>query len=117
MNQSIILHNPRCSKSRNTLKLLQDKGVSVEVVEYLKSPPTQDELKKICKKLNIKPIELIRTKEKLFAELGLSKDDQRTDSQWIKIMHKNPSLIERPIVMYKGQVVIGRPPENVLKII
>ncbi len=113
----MILHNPRCSKSRQTLALLEEKGAEIEIIEYLNSPPTQETLQFICSKLQVKPIEIIRTKEKCFKELNLSAQDERSDEEWFNIMIQNPILIERPIVIYNQKVVIGRPPENVLKII
>jgi len=112
-----ILHNPKCSKSRQTLQLLQEKGVDIQVVEYLKEPPSVDDLNYICSGLGVSPTEIIRSKEDLFKELGLSLKDERTDSEWFKLLAKNPKLIERPIVCYKGKVAMGRPPENVLSIL
>ena len=117
MMKNVIYHNPRCSKSCDTLTLLNNNDIQVEVIEYLKNPPTKTQLQFICTKLNIKPLELLRKKEKLFKELNLSTEDARTDSQWIEILHKHPTLIERPIVVYENSVIIGRQPENVLKII
>jgi arsenate reductase len=111
-----IYHNPRCSKSRATLELLGARGVKPEVIEYLKSPPSAAELKAILKKLGMKPRDLIRKGEPLYAELGL-KERELSDDQLIALMVKNPILIERPIVVSGGKAAIGRPPEKVLEIL
>jgi arsenate reductase (glutaredoxin) len=110
-----ILHNPRCRKSRNTLKILEEKGESIEIVEYLKNPPTRDELEEIIGMLNISPIELIRKGEGIFKENY--KGRQLSDEEWIQAMIDNPILIERPIVLKNGKAAIGRPPEQVLVIL
>ncbi len=107
-----IYHNPRCGKSRQTLTIIQDSGKPVEIIEYLKNPPTEDELRKIIALLNIRPKELIRQKEEIFVRYY--KDKTYTDEEWIKIMVENPILIERPIVVDGKKAVIGRPPEKVL---
>ena len=112
-----IFHNQKCSKSRATLELLQSKGLEPTIIEYLKNPPTVDELGKIIIKLNIHPKQLIRFKEDKAKELGISTGDQLTNDQWITILAKNPNLIERPIVLTAKGAVIGRPPENVLKVL
>lgn len=117
MPQNIIYHNPRCSKSRQTLRILQDRRVEVEVIEYLGTPPSKAELEIICTKLGIEPTGLIRSKEKLFLELGLSLDDKRSREEWLEILVQNPKLIERPIVIYNGKAIIGRPPERVHEIL
>jgi arsenate reductase len=117
MNKNILFHNPNCSKSRGALDIISQKELDVEVIEYLKDPPSEQELEQICNKLKIKPLQLIRTADQLFSELGLAADDQRPDSEWFAIMHNNPSLIERPILVYNGQAAIGRPPEKILEII
>ena len=112
-----IYHNQKCSKSRAALELLQSKGLEPTIIEYLKNPPTVDELEEIIIKLNIHPKQLIRFKEDKAKELGISTGDQLTNEQWITIMAKNPNLIERPIVLTATGAVIGRPPENVLKVL
>ncbi|VAX37996.1 Uncharacterized protein YfgD, not an arsenate reductase [hydrothermal vent metagenome] len=117
MNKNIIFHNPRCSKSRQTLELLKEKGIEIEIVEYLENPPSKEDLKFICEKLGVDPIKLIRIKENIFKELNLTVEDERSDDNWMEIMLKNPALIERPIVVYNKKVALGRPPENVLAII
>lgn len=114
---SVLYHNPRCSKSRQTLALLQENGHQPEVIEYLKNPPNTKELTEILNLLGISPLALIRTKEELFKELGLSKSDKRTDEEWVQFMVNNPKLIERPIFVHEGKAAVGRPPENVLEIL
>ncbi|MCW8962669.1 MAG: arsenate reductase (glutaredoxin) [Gammaproteobacteria bacterium] len=117
MSKVTIYHNPRCSKSRQTKGLLDEKGVDYEVVEYLKDTPGTGELAAILLKLGKSPLEVMRTKEPLFKELGLSKSDDRSDAEWLKIMVENPKLIERPIVVNGDKAAMGRPPEDVLEII
>jgi arsenate reductase len=107
-----IYHNPRCSKSRQTLKLIRDAGVEPEIVEYLKTPPSADELGQLLEKLSLEPIELMRRKEVVFGELGLA-DRRLTRDEALVILASNPALIERPIVVKGRKAVIGRPPENV----
>ena len=110
-----IYHNPRCSKSRQTLALLQDKGIEPEIVEYLKTPPGADEIAVILKKLGIEARALMRTKEAVYKELGLA---QVTDEQaLIEAMAANPVLIERPVVIKGSKAALGRPPEQVLEIL
>ncbi|HIK58137.1 MAG TPA: arsenate reductase (glutaredoxin) [Nitrospinaceae bacterium] len=116
MNVSIF-HNPKCSKSRATLKLLNEKGIAPEVILYLEMPPTEAALSEILDKLGLEAKKLIRFKERIVPELGISPDDRRTDSEWIWLMVENPILIERPIVITPEKAAIGRPPENILKII
>ncbi len=107
-----IYHNPRCRKSREALTLLNEQGAKIEIKEYLKEPPTFDELKSVIKKLNITPLELIRKGESIFKENYKGKD--LGDDEWIQVMVENPILIERPIAISGNNAVIGRPPENVL---
>ena len=109
-----IYHNPKCSKCRATLEILNSKGVEPKIIEYLKNPPTKDELKEIINKLKIRPSELVRFKEDKAIELGISVEDNLTHDQWLNFMTENPVLIERPIVISEKSAVIGRPPENVL---
>ena len=111
-----IYHNPRCSKSRETLALLEKKGVAPRVVEYLKEPPTAKELDAILTRLKIEPRDLMRRKEAPFAELKLD-NPKLTRAQLIKAMVENPVLIERPIVLSGAKAAIGRPPESVLDIL
>ncbi|MDD1612681.1 MAG: arsenate reductase (glutaredoxin) [Methylococcaceae bacterium] len=111
-----IYHNPRCSKSRETLQLLRDKGIEPEIVEYLKTPPSADELEEILQKLGIEPRDLMRKKEKPYDEHDLF--DKSLDRQaLIRAMVEHPILIERPIVIIGEKAAIGRPPENVLAIL
>ena len=112
----VILHNPRCTKSRQTLQLLQDRGIEPEVIEYLKQPPSKTRLKQILKMLDMKPRELMRRKEKEYKALGFD-DDALTQEQLIDAMIETPKLIERPIVINGSRAAIGRPPENVLEIL
>ena len=114
---NVIYHNPRCSKSRQTLALLHEQGVDLKIIEYLKTPPSVDQLALFCERLGVHPLALCRTKEPIFQELGLSKDDNRSEAEWLKIMTEHPILIERPIVVYKNRIALGRPPENVLTIL
>lgn len=111
-----IYHNPRCSKSRQTLALLQERGVAPRVVEYLKSPPDAATLDDLLDKLGLEPRELMRRKEAVYRELGL--DDPKLDrTALIRAMAENPILIERPIVVAGGKARLGRPPEAVLEIL
>jgi arsenate reductase len=111
-----IYHNPRCSKSRQTLALLEERGISPRVVDYLKTPPSAAELKAILKKLGLRPRDLMRKGEPRYAELGLKERDLDDDAL-IALMVANPILIERPIVVSGGKAAIGRPPESVLEIL
>ena len=108
-----IWHNPRCSKSRQTLALIEQSGKPVEIVEYLKTAPSLSELQAACQGLDVPATAIIRHKEALFSELGLSLKDQRSDEAWLQILADNPKLIEHPIVRIGGRYAIGRPPENV----
>ena len=111
-----IYHNQRCSKSRQTLALLEERGISPRVVDYLKTPPSAAELKAILKKLGLRPRDLMRKGEPVYAELGL-KDRDLDDDALVALMVANPILIERPIVVSGGKAAIGRPPESVLEIL
>jgi len=111
-----IYHNPRCQKSRQTLKLLQKNGVEPEVILYLQTPINSKVLGEVVKNLGIEPIDLVRKKETHFKENFKNANPNETD--WIKVMCENPKLMERPIVVRSdGAAVVGRPPENVLRII
>ncbi len=112
----MIYHNPRCSKSRQTLQLLQEQGVEPEVVEYLKTPPSKTRIKQLLKMLGLEPRQLMRTKEAEYKEQGLN-DDSLTKEQLIDAMVETPKLIERPIVVNGDKAAIGRPPEAVLDIL
>ncbi len=111
-----IYHNPRCSKSRQTLALIEDKGVAPKIVDYLKAPPSVAELKRILEKLGLTARDIVRTGEARYAELGL-KDKDIKDDELLALMVENPILIERPIVVSGERAAIGRPPEAVLKIL
>jgi len=109
-----IYHNPRCSKSRQTLALLEEKGLQPEVRLYLQTPPSIEEIETLLTQLALTPIELMRTKESVYKELGLNKDS--SDEERIQAMHNNPILIERPIVIHNDKAKLGRPPEQVLEL-
>jgi len=111
-----IYHNPRCSKSRETLSLLEEKGVQAEVTEYLKTPPDVKTLTEILDALNMEPRQLMRKHEAEYKDNNLD-NPELTKEQLIQAMVDNPKIIERPIVVNNGKVVIGRPPVNVLDII
>jgi arsenate reductase len=111
-----IYHNPRCSKSRQTLALLESRNVAPTVVEYLNDPPAAAELRRILGLLKMEPRDLMRRQEEPYKKLKLD-DPKLTDSALIKAMVENPVLIERPIVVADGKAAIGRPPEAVLKIL
>ena len=116
MNDEIIIwHNPRCSKSRAALKLLEERGITPKVRRYLDEPPSEAEIHDVLVRLGKQPIEIMRTKEKLFRELGLSKESD--DETLIRAMATHPRLIERPIVIRGDRAVLGRPPEKVLEIL
>jgi len=117
MNRPLIYHNPNCSKSRQALALIEERGLVPEVVLYLQNPPGADELDRICTGLAVSPLHLIRVKEDRFAELELSRTDNRTRTEWIRLMVENPVLIERPIVRIGDRYVLARPPERVLELI
>ena len=111
-----IYHNPRCSKSRQTLQLLQDRGIEPEIVEYLKTPPSADEMDAMLAKLRIEPRALMRTKEAAWREAGMA-DEKLSRRQLIELMVANPIVIERPIVVNGTRAALGRPPESVLSIL
>ena len=111
-----IYHNPKCSKSRQTLKLLQEQGINPVTIEYLKNPPTVEKLKEILSLLGVSPRDLMRKKEDKFKELDLA-NSKLTDEDLIHFMVKHPILIERPIVLANGTAALGRPPEQVLNIL
>ncbi|MFO0997038.1 MAG: arsenate reductase (glutaredoxin) [Alphaproteobacteria bacterium] len=112
----VIYHNPRCSKSRETLALLTAKGIKPKIIEYLASPPTSSELKGLLKKLGMSPRDLMRKKEAVYAKLGLGKPGL-SDDALVKAMVENPVLIERPIVVNGAKAALGRPPEAVKAIL
>ena len=105
-----IYHNPRCSKSRQSLALIHDAGYDVEIIEYLNNPPSLEELTGIIHKLDIPAEQLVRKKESLFKALDLD-TQSLSEEQWVKLLCDNPKLIERSIVVKGDRAVIGRPPE------
>ncbi|MCM8854990.1 MAG: arsenate reductase (glutaredoxin) [Candidatus Thiodiazotropha sp.] len=111
-----IYHNTRCSKSRQTLQLLQENGIKPDVVEYLKTPPDKETLKHILDLLGLEPRELMRKKENEYKEQQLD-NPQLSRDQLIEAMIAHPKLIERPIVIKDGKAVLGRPPEKILDIL
>ncbi|MCK5648871.1 MAG: arsenate reductase (glutaredoxin) [Gammaproteobacteria bacterium] len=112
-----IYHNPRCSKSRQTLQLLEEQGVKPEIIEYLKTPPSESELKAILKALDMSPRDLMRKGEAEYKENNLA-DESLSDAQLIAAMLEHPKLIQRPIVVTSNnKYALGRPPESVLDII
>ena len=112
-----IYHNPRCSKSRETLNLLKSNGIEPEVVLYLETPPDAQTIRHLLKMLNMGSArDLMRQKEELYKSLNLN-DTALTEDRLIQAMVDNPKLIERPIVVVNGKARIGRPPEDVLKIL
>lgn len=122
MNKIIVWHNPRCRKSREGLKKVEEiagkKNLEVEIRKYLDNPPDVSKLKEVLKKLNMNPIELIRTKEAIWKEIFKNdyKQGKLDDNQLILAMHDNPKLIERPIVIFGDQAVLARPAEKVLEL-
>ncbi len=106
-----IYHNPRCSKSRQTLQLIKDAGIEPEIIDYLNDVPTAEELKELISLLDIRPYDLLRRGEADFK--ATFKDKNLSDDEWIAAMVKYPKLIERPIVVKQKKAVLGRPPENV----
>lgn len=111
-----IYHNPRCSKSRETLKLLQAHKIEPNIIEYLKTPPDEKELKSLLHKLGLAPRDLLRKKEKEYKAAGLD-NPALTDDEVIALMVANPRVIERPIVVTGNKAALGRPPENILELI
>jgi len=115
MSQVQIWHNPRCSKSRNALALLEEEGVDAKVVKYLDVPHSKEEIKSLLKMLNIEARALMRTKEEIYKELNLKAEED--DEKLIQAMVENPRLIERPIVIKDGKAAIGRPIENITELL
>ncbi len=116
MTEAITLyHNPRCSKSRSALALLEERGLSPRVVEYLRTPPDRSEIAALVRKLGIPAEQLVRTGEAVFKESYAGRT--LTDAQWIDAMAEHPILIERPIAVAGERAVVGRPPERVLELL
>ena len=116
MSEVVILHNPRCSKSRATLALLSERGIRPRIVDYLSNPPEPAELKRILGMLGLSPRELMRQSETEYQALGLD-DEHLGNAELVAVMCEHPRLIERPIVIANGKAAIGRPPESVLDIL
>jgi arsenate reductase len=116
MSQLTLFHNPRCSKSRGALELLEARGLAPTIVRYLETPPSAAELQALLGKLGISARQLLRTGEEEYKALGLD-DPQLSDAQLIEAMAAHPKLIERPILVAGDKAVIGRPPEKVLEIL
>ncbi len=115
MSEVVIWHNPRCRKSREALELLRGRGVEPRIVRYLEEPPNREALQGVLRATGLRPIELTRTKEKLFRELGLSKD--APDERILEALLEHPRLIERPVVFGPRGVVLARPPERALQVL
>ena len=113
--KATILHNPRCSKSRESLQYLNQQGCAIEIIEYLKNPLSASDIQSLLQQLNIKPLELIRQKEPIFKSHFAGK--KLTNAEWIQAMVDFPVLIERPIVIVGNKAVIGRPIEKVIELI
>ncbi len=114
MEKYFLIHNPRCSKSRETLGLLESHGIKVEIIDYLNGALTEDFLRKTLKALNVSPKEVLRTKEEDFLALNLNVED---DEAVIRAILGHPKILERPILVKGSQAVIGRPPEKILSLI
>ena len=114
-NHTLIYFNPKCSKCRMTLELLNEKGAEPEVIEYLQTIPSKTELKEILAQLGIAADQLLRKHESAYQEAGLN--DSSSEKEILDAMMNFPILIERPIVVHNGKAAIGRPPENVLEIL
>ena len=110
MSDFVIFHNPKCSKSRQTLQLLRDKGVEPEIREYLVTPPSESELSSVAKKLGLRPKDFIRKKEESFRQLDIDIED---DGALLSAIVAHPKILERPIVVRGDRAVLGRPPENI----
>lgn len=111
-----LFHNPRCSKSRQALALLEERGYSPEIIEYLKTPPDVDTLKQLLDRLCLKPRDILRKKEKEYTDLGLD-NETLTDDQLLQAIVKVPKLLERPILVRGSRAAIGRPTENLLPLL
>lgn len=112
-----LYHYPGCSKSRAALALLEERHIPVTVVLYQEQAPTVAELKALCQYLGKRPLEILRTQDPRFTELGLRVDDTRSDAQWLEVLHQHPALLERPILQVGDRAVVGRPPEQVLTLL
>ena len=111
-----IFHNPRCSKSRKTLEIIQQQGIEPEIIKYLEQPPSIEELTMVLSLLQLQPRELMRKNEAEYKDNNMA-DESLSNTELIQLMHQFPKVIERPVVINNGKAVIGRPPESVLDII
>lgn len=116
MNSGILWHNPRCSKSRQTVELLNEKRVALKIVKYLEDTPSAQQIAEVLDMLDLEPRELMRKRETVYQELDLD-DPEKSRETLIKAMVDNPILIERPVFIYAGRAQIGRPPESVLRLL
>lgn len=115
-DSAVIYHNPRCSKSRQTLELLREHGIEPTIIDYQQTPPSVAELERILELLGREPRDILRTQETEYVSAGLD-DPKLTRQQLIRAMHEHPKLIERPIVIANGKAALGRPPEQILEIL
>lgn len=116
MNDTRLYHNPRCSKSRDTLELLRERGIEPTIIYYLDTPPSAEELRALLAMMESSARELLRTGESEYAKLGLA-DAGKSEEQLVEAMANHPRLIERPIFVHAGRAVLGRPPERVLDLL
>ncbi len=116
MSDVTIYYNPRCGTCRKALDLIRGKGIQPKIVEYLKTPPTEEELDRVLKQLGVEPREILRTKEKEYRQLKLD-DPKLSRRELIRAMVRHPVLIQRPIVITRGKAVVARPPEKVEQIL
>jgi arsenate reductase len=115
-DEVVIYHNPRCSKSRATLELLKTRGIQPRVLEYLKNPPSPEELEEILSRLGVEPRDIMRRKETEYLQAGFD-DPALEREELVRRLHRHPAVLERPIVVANGKAALGRPPENVLAIV
>lgn len=115
MSEIIVYHNNRCSKSRDAISILEEKGIPYKVRYYLQDPPSEQELKTLLRKAGLKAIDIVRKSETLYKEEY--KDKDLSEAEWLKVLAANPILIERPIVINGDKAVVARPPEKVLEIL
>jgi len=111
----IIYHNPRCRKSREALNFLQEQGIEPQIVKYLDNPPSSEELKRVLAKMDASPEDILRREEPIFKEKFKGK--KFTEEEWLMVMNENPKLIQRPIVIRGHRAVLGRPLDNVKKLL
>jgi arsenate reductase len=112
-----IFFNPRCTNCRVSLELLKEHGLDLPVIEYLDQPPDRKTLEEVCGLLGVRPYDLVRQKEPVFAELKLGEVRPDDDARWYQLLSEHPVLLQRPIVVHNGKAVVGRPPETILKIL